>query len=115
VHKGHLTLTGSVEWMFQREAAETAVRYIAGVAGVQNHIEVAPSASPKDIRHRITAALHRNADINARHIEVNILEGVATIRGHVSSWTQRIAAERAVADAPGVTRVDNRLEIRPLE
>jgi osmotically-inducible protein OsmY len=115
VHHGHLTLTGSVEWMFEREAAEKAVRYISGVAGVQNHIQVIPVASPKDIQHRVSAALHRNADVNARHIDVNISEGVARLRGHVSSWAQRAAAERAVADAPGVTKVENRLEIRPLE
>lgn len=115
VHSGHLTLTGSVEWMFQREAAEKAVRHIAGVAGVRNHIEVMPAPSPKDIHHRITSALHRNADLNARLVQVNIVGSVATLRGHVSSWTQRFAAERAVADAPGVSRVDNQLEIWPSE
>ena len=115
VHHGHLTLTGSVEWLFQREAAEKAVRHIAGVAGIVNHVEVRPALSPKDISHRITSALHRNADVNARFIQVNIVGSVATLRGHVSSWAQRYAAERAVADAPGVSRVDNELEIRPLD
>ena len=115
VHNGHITLTGPVEWMFQREAAEKAVRYIAGVAGIMNHIEVTPGPSPKDIRHRITAALHRNAEVNARFIQANIVGSVATLRGYVSSWAQRYAAERAVADAPGVSRVDNQLEIRPMD
>ncbi len=115
VHHGHITLTGSVEWMFEREAAEKAVRYIAGVAGIVNHIEVTPPPSPKDIHHRITAALARNADVNSRIVQVNIVGSVATLRGHVSSWAQRYAAERAVADAPGVRRVDNQLEIRPVD
>ncbi len=115
VHHGHIPLTGSVEWMFEREAAEKAVRYIAGVAGIVNHIEVTPPPSPKDIHHRITAALYRNADVNSRFVQVNIVGSVATLRGHVSSWAQRYAAERAVADAPGVRRVDNQLEIRPVD
>lgn len=115
VHNGHITLTGPVEWMFEREAAEKAVRHIEGVAGVMNHIEVTPPPSPKDVHHRITAALHRNADVNARFVQVNIVGSVATLRGHVSSWAQRYAAERAVADAPGVRRVDNQLEIRPMD
>jgi osmotically-inducible protein OsmY len=115
VHHGQITLTGSVAWMFQREAAEKAVRYIGGVAGVVNYIQVVPPPSPRDVRHRITTALHRNADVNARYIEVNIAGSVATLRGHVSSWAQRLAAERAVADAPGVSRVDNQLEIQPIE
>jgi osmotically-inducible protein OsmY len=115
VHSGHITLTGTVEWMFEREAAEKAVRYIAGVAGIMNRIEVTPPPSPKDVHYRITAALHRNADVNARFVQVNIVGSVATLRGHVSSWAQRYAVERAVADAPGVRRVDNQLEIRPLD
>jgi osmotically-inducible protein OsmY len=115
VHHAHITLTGSVTWMFQREAAEKAVRHIAGVAGVINHVAVVAAPSPRDVRHRITSALHRNADVNAHHIDVSIVGSVATLRGHVSSWTQRFAAERAVADAPGVSRVDNQLEIRPTD
>lgn len=38
VHDGHITLDGSVSWMHQRAAAESAVRYLAGVTGVSNEI-----------------------------------------------------------------------------
>ena len=113
VHHGHITLTGSVESMFQHHAAEKAVRHIAGVAGIKNHIEVRAAPPPEDIRQRIGATLDRSADVNARFIRVNIVGSVATLKGEVSSWAQRHAAERAVADAPGVSRVDNQLEIRP--
>ena len=113
VHKGHVTLTGPVGWLFQREAAEKAVRYVPGVVSVLNHIEVLATPTPKDVRHRITEALHRNADLDARHVEITILGSTATLSGRVSSWMQRQAVERAAADAPGVSRVYNRLEIRP--
>lgn len=115
VHHGHVTLTGKVEWAFQREAAEKAVRYVPGVVGVDNHIQVTAAPTPKNLRSRIREALHRNADVNAHHIEVAISGGVATLTGNVASWTQRQAAERAAADAPGVIRVDNRLEVMPAE
>lgn len=111
VHRGRVTLTGRVSWSFQREAAERAVRYIPGVVEVFNHVEVVPAAAPKDLHRRITESLHRNADVNARHVEVTVSGSVATLTGCVSSWTQRLAAERAAADAPGISRVDNRLEV----
>jgi osmotically-inducible protein OsmY len=111
VHNGHVTLTGRVGWYFQREAAEKAVRYIPGVVEVVNYVEVVPAASPTDVQRRITESLHRNADLNARHVEVTVSGSVATLTGRVSSWTQRHAAERAAADAPGISRVDDRLEV----
>lgn len=111
VHNGHVTLTGRVGWYFQREAAEKAVRYIPGVLEVFNHVEVVPAASSTDVRRRITESLHRNADVNARHVEVTVSGSVATLTGRVSSWTQRLAAERAAADAPGISGIDNRLEV----
>jgi osmotically-inducible protein OsmY len=115
VHEGHVTLTGTATWAFQREAAEKAVRHVRGVLGVANRIEVRPLTSPGDVRHRIVEALHRNADVNARHIQVVVADGVATLSGTVSSWTQRHEAERAAADTPGITQVDNQIEVSPAE
>jgi osmotically-inducible protein OsmY len=111
VHSGHVTLTGRVGWHFQREAAEKAVRYIRGVLGVANHVEVIPAPSAADVRRRIAASLHRHADLDTRNIEVEVSGAVATLTGCVSSWTQRFAAEQAAADAAGISRVDNRLEV----
>jgi osmotically-inducible protein OsmY len=72
VHDGHVALTGKVEWLYQKESAERAVRHIRGVRGVTNHITVAPSAVVRDVRHRIVKALHQNADLDARHITVTV-------------------------------------------
>jgi osmotically-inducible protein OsmY len=111
VHSGHVTLTGRVGWQFQRDAAEKAVRYIRGVLGLVNHIEVVPAPSAADVRRRIAASLHRHADLDTRNIDVQVAGSVATLTGHVSSWTQRLAAEHAAADAAGISRVDNRLDV----
>jgi osmotically-inducible protein OsmY len=113
VHQGHVTLTGPVDWMFQKSQAENLVRHIPGVVGVFNHIEVVPMAGARDIRKRIVHALHRSADVNARQVEVNVEGDVATLGGTVGSWLQREAAERAAGSAPGITRVDNRITIVP--
>lgn len=109
VHHGHVTLTGSVGWMYQKQSAEDAVRHVRAVRSVMNHIAVAPGSAVRDLRHRIVRALHQNADVDARHIAVTVAGGTATLTGTVGTWLQREAAERAAATAPGIADVDNRI------
>jgi osmotically-inducible protein OsmY len=113
VHMGHVTLTGQVEWQFQSRDAEKAVRHIRGVRSVINRIKIAPRAVERDVRHRIVEALHRNANIDARHITVAVSGGKAILSGNVGSWLQRESAERAAADAPGVVQVENHIMVEP--
>lgn len=113
VHHGRVTLTGQVEWLFQSRDAEKAVRHIRGVWHVVNYITIAPRAVERDIRHRIVAALHRNANIDARQITVAVDGDRAILTGSVGTWLQRESAERAAADAPGVACVENRILVEP--
>lgn len=113
VHNGHITLTGKVDWMFQRDQAEKLVRHIPGVVGVVNHIEVMPKAAGRDIQKRIVHALHRSADINAKQIDVKVDGDIVRLTGTVGSWLQREAAESAAGSAPGISHVDNRITIVP--
>jgi osmotically-inducible protein OsmY len=113
VHSGHVTLTGKVNWLFQKREAEKALRHISGLQGVVSHITVAPRAVERDVRHRIVEALHRNANIDARHIVVTISGDKATLTGKVGTWLQRESAERAAADAPGIAQVENRIVVEP--
>ncbi|HEY7186811.1 MAG TPA: BON domain-containing protein [Vicinamibacterales bacterium] len=113
VHLGHVTLTGTADWMFQKYDAERAVRHIRGVHNVVNRITIAPRAVERDVRHRIVEALHRNADVDARHVRVTVAGDRATLTGTVGTWLQRDTAERAVADAPGIRAVDNRIMVDP--
>lgn len=115
VRNGHVTLSGKVSWLFQRTAAEHAVRHVRGVLSVVNHIEVALSSVERDVRHRIVEALHRNADIDARHVVVTVDGNVARLTGRVGSWLQRESAERAAGSAPGITRVDDQIVVMPPE
>jgi osmotically-inducible protein OsmY len=113
VHDGHVTLTGKVSWIAQRKNAEKAVSHIGGVRGVFNHIEVTPDRTYKDVRKRIVEALHRPADVHARHISVGIDGDAAVLTGTVATWSEREAAERAAGDAPGIRWVDNRIVVEP--
>jgi osmotically-inducible protein OsmY len=113
VHNGHITLTGNVNWLFQKQDAEKAVRHIRGVRSVRSHIVVAPRAAAFDVRRRIVKTLHQNADIDARHITVTLSGNIAILTGAVATWLQRDSAERAAANAPGIARVDNRITVEP--
>jgi osmotically-inducible protein OsmY len=113
VHDGHVTLTGKANWLFQSQDAERVVHHIRSVRGVKNYITVVPQAVVKDVRHRIVATLHRNANIDAQHILVEVTGDTAVVSGTVSTWLQREAVEEAAAEAPGVARVDNRLVVEP--
>lgn len=115
MHDGHVTLTGKVGWLYQARDAEMAVRHLKGVRGVFNHIEVAGGTVARDVRHRIVEALHRNADLDARHVAITVSGGVATLTGSVTTWQQRETAERAAASAPGISRVVNEILVEPSE
>jgi len=113
VHRGYVTLTGQADWMYQKHDAERAVRHIRGVHGVLNYITIAPRVVERDVRHRIVEALHRNANLDARHIKVIVNGDRAILTGSVGTWQQRETAERAAADAPGIRGVDDRIVVEP--
>ena len=70
-----MTLTGQVTWNFQRNAAFDAVRYLAGVKGVTNDITVKPSVKAADVKEMIENALQRNAETDARRVNVSVFDG----------------------------------------
>jgi osmotically-inducible protein OsmY len=115
VHNGHVTLTGTVEWLCQKAQAETAIRLVRGLRGVFNHIDVVPKTTPRDIQRRIVRTLHDNATIDASRISAAVAGDTVVLRGTVTSWLQRDAVERAAGSASGIRHVDNHLEVVPVE
>jgi osmotically-inducible protein OsmY len=111
VSKGWITLEGTVEWQYQKAAAEKAVRDLVGAKGVVNLVDVKPRASTVEVKAAIEAALKRSAEVDASHIKVEADGDKVTLRGTVRSWSEREEAERAAWRSPGVRSVDNRITI----
>jgi osmotically-inducible protein OsmY len=115
VHAGHVALTGEVQWPYQARGAANVVHHINGVRDVRNCITVAARPIERDVRQRIGAALHHNANVDARHITEKIVGDTAQLTGTVGTWLQRESAEQAAANAPGIRKVDNVLVVEPPE
>jgi osmotically-inducible protein OsmY len=115
VKNGWVTLEGEVEWNYQREYAERAVRWIKGVKGVSNLIQLKPrtAPAPTEIKQRIEEAFRRSALIDANRVTVEANAGEVILKGTVRSWAERQEAERAAWAAPGVVKVDNRIVVSP--
>ena len=113
VEKGWITLTGAVEWQYQKQAAESAVRHLSGILGVSNMIEIEPHVAAADVHRKIMDLLKRNAEVEADSIRVVVDNGKVILEGKVKAWYERNLAERAAWSAPGVKAVEDRLSIGP--
>jgi osmotically-inducible protein OsmY len=113
VKNGWVTLEGQVEWQYQKNTAETAVRRIKGVKGVSNLILLKPRAQPGEIKKKIQDAFKRNAEVDANRIIVEANGGEVILKGTVRSWIEREEAERVAWSAPGVTKVEDRIVVSP--
>ena len=112
VSQGWLTLEGEVEWMYQKRAAEDSVRNLNGVRGITNNLAVRPHVQASEVKHKIQAALRRNAELDAENITVDANGGKIILRGTVRSWAEHEDAIDAAWAAPGVTKVEDLLAIR---
>jgi osmotically-inducible protein OsmY len=111
VTKGWITLDGNVDWKYQRDAAESAVRYLGGARGFSSLITIKSPVSQVAVRSDIEAALKRSAQLDAQNIGVKVDGHNVTLTGTVQSYAERREAERAAWAAPGVYSVDNRISI----
>jgi osmotically-inducible protein OsmY len=111
VEGGWITLTGALDWEYQREAAERSVRGLMGVIGISNQIVLNPVASILPVKADIEAALKRRIHSDARHIRVDVDRADVTLSGTVHSWSERDAARNSAWATPGVRHVADSLSV----
>jgi osmotically-inducible protein OsmY len=111
VEDGIVTLEGEVEWEYQRSSAKDAVDHLLGVRNVVNNISVKPKVSVADIKNKISAAFHRTATIEADRISVEVVGNKVILEGKVRSYAEKEDAMDAAWAAPGITTVENNLEL----
>jgi osmotically-inducible protein OsmY len=107
-----VTLTGEVNWDFQRQAAKRAVQYLRGVYTVESRITLTARPSSADAEERIKNALTRNAQIDANTIDAKVSGNKVTLTGTVRSWAEKQQADHAAWASPHVTDVENHIIVR---
>jgi osmotically-inducible protein OsmY len=113
VENGWVTLDGEVEHDYQRREVERMVRQVRGVTGVLDNIKVTPPVSPESVQTEIEKAFKREAEVDARHIKVDVTDHTARLWGHVHSIKEAAAARAAAAAAPGIATVESHLAVSP--
>ena len=111
VEDGWLTLSGEVEWAFQRNTAAAAVRCLSGVTGVSDQITIKPGVKANVVKSDIESALKRVVTNDAQKISVAVSGSEVTLKGSLPTWAERETASEAAWRTPGVRSVVDNITI----
>jgi len=111
VDKGWVTLTGEVDWHYQKNAAILDVRPLYGVIGVINQITIKPKVNISTLSDDIVHALHRSWFFDPKTVFVSAQGGKVRLTGTVNSWHDRQLADSTAWAAPGTTVVENDIAV----
>jgi osmotically-inducible protein OsmY len=117
VENGWITLSGDVDWRYQKDAAGDTVRNLLGVRGLSNNIAIAPispiTVDAQDIKDKIESAFQRNALLDSRRITLETRGGKVILKGIVRNQAEKEQVERVAFAAPGVSEVESNIIISP--
>lgn len=111
VESGWVTLSGEVDYEYQRELASSSVHHLMGVTGLSNQTTVKPSLSISNVKAEIQAALKRRALTDAEEIMVTVNGGKVTLTGVVQSWSEHDMVSDSVWNTAGVTDVNDNISV----
>ncbi len=111
VEKGWVTLTGQVDFWYQKDAAEQEIRPLMGVTGVSNQATIKPAVNARNLREDIALALHRSWFSHPDQIHVTSEGGHVWLTGSVHSFHERQVAGTTAWSSPGATMVENDLAV----
>jgi osmotically-inducible protein OsmY len=111
VENGHLTLTGTVDFYYQKERAKKAVQDLYGVTFVTNNIDVKRTFTKQEVKNQIVKEFERNARIDANNVRVEVEDSKVILRGKVKNLDEVKEARKAAWSVPGVSNVIDELTI----
>ncbi len=111
VQNGVVTLTGELDYNFQRQNILKNIEHVTGVVNVIDQMTVKPKVSASDVEDRIKNALNRHAEIESENVAVRVLDGTVTLEGTAESLDEMDRIEQAAWAGPGVVNVINNLRL----
>lgn len=111
VDDGWITLSGELDWEYQRQAVVNSVSHLIGIRGITDQIGLRPVMSSRSIKSEIEAAMVRHSRENATKVQVTVHDTNVTLSGTVDTWSDRELARLAAYGTPGVHRVLNKISI----
>ena len=111
VLNGWVTLSGELEWHYQREAAKEAVINLIGVKGVSNYISIKSQVDTEIKSTSLRLALENHYALDSKNIEIEVLDSKIILKGTVDSWYQKEIAKQIAWKTPGVLHVIDELII----
>lgn len=111
VKNGIVSLSGQVDWQYQRSNILRNIEHVGGVVNVVDHITLKPAASATDVQKKIKDALIRHADVEASKVTISVSNGIVTLSGTVESMEEMDRVEDAAWTAPGVSKVVDNLRV----
>jgi osmotically-inducible protein OsmY len=114
VDDGRVTLTGEVDFLYQKEIVAERVAELDGVSAVSNQIKIRErrTIDEQEVARQIVAALHRHASIEASRIQVSIADGEVKLEGTVGAYRERDLVVEAVRATAGVRNILDHLKIK---
>jgi osmotically-inducible protein OsmY len=114
VDDGRVTLTGEVDFLYQKALVAERLAELAGVAAVSNQIKIREhrAIDEREINRQIMAALHRHANVEAAAIHISVADGEVKLEGTVGAYRERELVVEAVRATAGVRDIVDNLKVR---
>ncbi len=113
VENGFVTIHGTTEWEYKKNNINKILRYLKGIRGISNRIQLVPHISTISVKSEIENALKRKAQIAASGIRVATETNTITLEGKVSNLQEKRLAIDTAWSTPGVVKVIDRISISP--
>ncbi len=111
VQAGWVTLNGTVDWYYEKEAAQAVIRPLVGVVGISNGVTIKPRVDTLQLSDTIVHALHRSWFFDPKAVHVTASGGSVRLTGNVHTPHERDAVAAIAWAAPGTVYVENDIRI----